>query len=206
MHRIFSFLLAGILAFLLAGCSPAAALGGEARAMTRSFAYSAVPFAVSIRGQYAGMAETSGVRGNFSATVTYGTPDAEGGRDIRLTFTSPPTLAGLTVSTHYEGSAPGDNPERTVTLSYPSPYGTVTSETRGSCYDGLVRYAEALLPIGNVTGVSPMDKAGVNTVTRTSISGRQAVFTFSKDASLPLRVEVTDTYGTLSLTVAPLQE
>ena len=69
---------------------------------------------------------------------------------------------------------------------------------------GLLRFAEALLPIGDVTSVSPTAKDGTHTVARTMADGsREAVFLFSSEQALPLRVSVRSNGETLDLIITP---
>ena len=204
MRRFLLLLVSVLLCLSAVSCSYAAAPAGEARGAARRFAYAAAPFAATVRGHYTCAAGSSGADRTVTATVSFGAPDGGGGRELALTFSEPPALQGVTLRVTYEGVAPGDPPARTVTLTYPSLYGTVSASCEDGTYDGLLRVAEALLPTGDIADVSPVDRDGVCTVTRKDEGGRVAVFTFSKGRALPLRVQVTDRYGNLSLSVAPL--
>ena len=168
------------------------------------FAYADAPFTVSLRGTYT---PAGGEATKVAVAVVYG-PVAEGGppsaggmrRDLTLTFSEPTSLAGLTVTvTHDQGGT------RTVTLTYPSSYGTITASDPAA-FDGYLRFAEALLPAGDEINRSPLSPDGCFTVTRRRASdGREARFTFSttSDSPFPLVVRVTDPSGTLELTVTP---
>ena len=196
------------------------------------FAYAGGEFEVTVRGSFT-PAEIPGAEATapavpavpaatpreIAATVAFGTPvgDDPAVRDVTIVFTAPDTLAGATVTAVWkaaegrggEGTADGapasEEYTRTVTFSFPSPYGTPAVTATDGALDGLLRFAEALLPLGDVTDITPTDGAGVCTVTRRSADGeRVAVFTFSEERALPLRVHVSDPAGVIDLSVSPV--
>lgn len=192
MHR-FSFarilvpLLTLVLVLLLPSC-----------AAQDPFAYAQNSFSVSVRGSYTPAGSTN--PRPFAATVTIG-PPVDGDpirRDLTVTFTAPDALTGLTVTASLPPDGAGG---RTVTFLYPSAYGDIRATAVGEEFDGFLRFAEALLPLGDVVEVSPVARDGSYTVTRRS-DGREAVFTFA-EGSLPLRVTVTTPAEVLTLTVSP---
>ena len=185
--RIF-FMILLILALSCPACAPARPKD--------PFAYAKEPFAASVRGSYTPAGEDT--PRSFAAVITAGAPaeDDPTHRDLTVTCTSPDTLAGVTVSAvHRDGT-------RTVTFSYPSDYGRIQVTAKSTELDGFLRFAEALLPVGDVAEVSPKAADGSYTVTRRS-PDRETVFTFSEDRDVPLRVTVTTPAESLSLTVTP---
>ena len=173
----------------------AALCGCTSTVATDPFAYAAAPFTASLRGTYT---PTEGNSIPVSVVVTYGPPDAGNSkRDLTLVFSEPPSAAGLTVTAVCAADG-----TRTVTLTYPTGYGTVTAQDP-SAFDGYLRLAEALLPLGDEAGRSPRSSEGSFQVTlRRTSDGREAHFTFSLDSPLPLKVRVTDPAGSLELTVS----
>ena len=165
------------------------------------FAYAQTAFSVSVRGTYTPAG--SDTPRPFAAAVTVGAP--LGGdpvvRDLTVAFTEPAPLAGLTVTARVVPS-PDGAPERTVTLLYPSDYGTIQSTAAGGEFNGFLRFAEALLPPGDVAEISPIAPDGSYTVIRRA-DGREAVFVFTEEGTLPLRVTVTTPAEVLTLTVTP---
>ena len=90
-----------------------------------------------------------------------------------------------------------------MTFSYPSEYGEVRFTATGTELDGLLRFAEALLPSGDVTERSPTAEDGSYTITRrTADGGREAVFVFAEGEHFPTKVTLTDGRGRVELTVA----
>ncbi len=189
-------------ALFLSGCSPTG--------VTDDFAYSDTAFSATIQGTltrlspdgYRGGATLTGdaltgVAQSLEATVTVGAPGGGGARDLIVTFTSPPALAGLTVAlTHSADSA-----TRVVTLTRTAPGGTIILDDRSApgTYDALLRFAEILLPVGDITATSPT-QAGCHTVTRRS-SGAEIVYTFEEGTLLPLAVRSETAYERLDLRV-----
>ena len=187
MRSFFLCLIACLLLISFPACSPSA--------QRNPFAYAEGGFSVSVRGTYSPAGETA--PRPFAAQITVGVP--VGGdltlRDLTVTFTAPPTLAGVTVSAvHANGT-------RTVTFSYASDYGNVELPTKSEAFDGFLRFAEALLPLGDVVDISPVTD-GSYTVTRKG-EGREAVFTFAEGQVFPLRVAVTSSEEVLTFTVTP---
>ena len=89
-----------------------------------------------------------------------------------------------------------------MVFTYPSDYGEITVTAKGNEFDGLLRFAEALLPVGDVTAISPVGEDGSFTVTRKTADGtREAVFTFAERTAFPTRVTLTDGQGRVELTV-----
>lgn len=191
-------LLSCLLAFCLLICSSACV-----PAQGDPFAYAAAPFSVTVEGTYLPVNDEGGTPRPVAATVTAGAP--VGGdptlRNLTVTFTSPDTLAGATVTATPSPAADGGY-ARAVTFSYPSEYGEVGFTATGEELDGLLRFAEALLPIGDVTERSPTAEDGSYTVTRkTADGGREAVFVFAAGETFPRRVTLTDGKGGVELMV-----
>ena len=134
-----------------------------------------------------------------TATVTVSLPDERGVRATSVSFTSPPTLAGVTISRSYAEDAATGGYTPTVTVSRVLADGQIlrVTDTEGT-FDGLLRLADAWLPQGDVTDVSPVTD-GARTVTVVAPDGGAAVFTFSENEKNPLRVRVTDPWGELEL-------
>ncbi len=167
------------------------------------FAYAAAPFTATVRGTYT---PSDGAPRPIAAEITVGAPfvgDTSAARPLSITFTAPTALAGITVTAAYKADTAG-NPLRTVTFTYPSPYGEVKTSSDGRGVNGFLRFAEALLPIGDVVSVSPTAEDGTHTVTRTTADGaREAVFLFSAEQAPPLRVRVRDEGEVLELVITP---
>ncbi|MBO5510675.1 MAG: hypothetical protein J6B24_02985 [Clostridia bacterium] len=185
-YRLFPCLIA--LLFCLSACSPAP---GD------PFAYAAAPFSISVEGTYLPANDPHGAPRPFAATVTAGVPI--GGdpalRDLTVTFTAPPSLCGVTVTATLSPAADG-TVGRSVVFAYPSDYGEIKVTAKGSEFDGLLRFAEALLPIGDAVEVSPVGEDGSFTVTRRGGDGtREANFTFAEGKTFPMRVILTDERG-----------
>lgn len=186
----------------LSGCSPAVSRD--------DFAYADAPFSLSVEGTYLPAADYDGIPRPISATVTAGTP-LNGDptlRDLTVTFTAPATLAGVTVTALVPPSPDDQHPNstvaRTVTFSYPSDYGRIEVTAVGDEFKGFLRFAEALLPMGDTVAVSPVGEDGGYTVTRrTGDGGREAEFGFVADGEYPQKVKVTDALGSMELTVTP---
>ena len=163
------------------------------------FAYAAAPFSVTVEGTYLPTSDEGGTPRPFTAQITVGAP--VGGdptlRDLTVTFTSPDTLAGLTVTAALS-TAPEGTVTRTVSFTYPSDYGQVSFTAENGELDGLLRYAEAWLPIGDVAGISPQDENGGYTIVRRT-GEREAVFTFAEGQALPVGVRLTDGRGVVEM-------
>ena len=191
-------LLSCLLAFCLLICSTACV-----PAQVDPFAYAASPFSVTVEGTYLPASDEGGTPRPFAARVTVGAP-MNGDptlRDMTITFTSPDTLAGATVTATLSPVTDGGY-ARAVTFAYPSDYGEVRFTATGEELDGLLRFAEALLPMGDVTERSPTDEDGSYTVTRKTADGtREAVFVFAEGEAFPRRVTLTDRRGRVELTV-----
>ena len=191
-------LLSCLLFFCLLLCSTACV-----PAQGDPFAYAASPFSVTVEGTYLPANDPSGAPRPFAARITVGAP-MNGDltlRDLSVTFTSPDTLAGATVTATLSPVADGGY-SRAVTFSYPSDYGEIQVIAKGREFDGFLRFAEALLPLGDVTERSPTAEDGSYTVTRkTADGGREAVFVFAEGEKIPRRVTLTDRRGRVELTV-----
>ena len=194
MRLLLSCLLVFCLLFCSTACSPAQ---GD------PFAYAAVPFSVTVEGTYLPANDEDGTPRPFTARVTVGAP-MNGDltlRDLSVTFTSPDTLAGVTVTATPSPATDGGY-ARAVTFSYPSDYGEIQVIAKGREFDGFLRFAEALLPLGDVTERSPTAEDGSYTVTRkTTDGGREAIFVFAEGEAFPRRVTLTDRRGSMELTV-----
>ena len=191
-------LLSCLLVFCLLFCSTACV-----PAQGDPFAYAAAPFSVTVEGTYLPANDPSGAPRPFAARITVGAP-MNGDptlRDMTVTFTSPDTLAGATVTATPSPATDGGY-DRAVTFSYPSDYGEIQVIAKGREFDGFLRFAEALLPLGDVTERSPTAEDGSYTVTRKTADGtREAVFVFAEGAGFPRRVTLTDGKGWVELTV-----
>ncbi len=164
------------------------------------FAYAGEAFSVVVRGTYTPTGDTASR--SFSARISAGAPmnGDPTRRDLSVTFTSPATLAGVTVTAALTPASDGTY-KRSVVFTYPSDYGKVEIPAKGEEFDGFLRFAEALLPLGDVADVSPVTD-GSYTVTRKG-EGREAVFTFAEGQASPLLVTVTTPAETLTVTVTP---
>lgn len=187
--RLFpAFLLILCLVFCSTACTPAP---GD------PFAYAAAPFSVSVEGIYLPANDGDGTPRPFAATVTAGAPIGSDPalRELTVTFTAPPSLRGVTVTAALSPAADG-TVGRSVVFTYPSDYGEITVTAKGTEFDGLLRFAESLLPIGDAVEVSPVDEDGSFTVTRRGGDGtREAIFTFAEGKTFPTRVILTDERG-----------
>ena len=179
------------LLFSLPACTPTAPRD--------PFAYAAAPFSLSVEGTYLPVNDSDGVPRPFAAQITAGAP--VGGdptlRDLTVTFTAPDTLAGLTVTATLS-PAPEGTVTRTVTFTYPSDYGQVAFTAEGGELDGLLRFAEGWLPVGDVAGISPKDENGEYTIVRRT-GEREAVFSFAEGQELPVGVRLTDGRGVVEM-------
>ena len=189
-------LLSCLLAFCLLICSFACT-----PAQGDPFAYAAAPFSVTVEGTYLPANDPNGTPRPFTARITVGA--FVGGdpalRDMTVSFTSPDTLAGVTVTATLSPATDGGY-DRAVTFSYPSDYGEIQVIAKGKEFDGFLRFAEALLPLGDVTERSPAAEDGSYTVTRkTADGGREAVFVFAEGETFPRRVTLTDRWGRVEL-------
>lgn len=195
MRALRALLLALIPMFFLLACSPVPPKD--------DFAYANAPFTARVRGTYT---PEDGVPRPITAQITVGellereNPFA---RSITIVFTAPETLAGITAEAVCETDS-GGSTRHTVTFTYSSPYGDMKVSSASEGMAGILRFAEALLPVGDVTSVSPTAKDGTHTVTRATADGaREAVFLFSLEQELPLRVSVRSKGETLDLVITP---
>ena len=194
MRLLLSCLLVFCLLFCYTACSPAQ---GD------PFAYAAAPFSVSVEGTYLPASDEGGTPRPFAARITVGAPMTGDLtlRDLSVTFTSPDTLAGVTVTATPSPATDGGY-ARAVTFSYPSDYGEIQVIAKGREFDGFLRFAEALLPLGDVTERSPTAEDGSYTVARrTEDGGREAVFAFAEGTAFPTKVILTDRRGRVEATV-----
>ncbi|MBR5123879.1 MAG: hypothetical protein IKU90_02015 [Clostridia bacterium] len=191
MRVFFACLTAVCLLFLLSSCTPPAPRD--------PFAYAAAPFSLTVEGTYLPAGDAEGTPRPFAARISAGAP-VDGDptlRDLTVTFTAPDTLAGLTVIATLS-PAPEGTVTRRVTFTYPSDYGQVSFTAEGGELDGFLRYAEAWLPIGDVTAVSPKAPDGSHTVT-SQTAEREAVFTFVEGEAFPVAVRLTDGRGVVEM-------
>ena len=170
---------------------------GAAQPRSGDFDYADGAFSAVLRGTYT---PSDGVLRPVTAEVTVGAPAREGApRNLRITFSQPPALAGVTVS----AAADGATGERVVTFTAVSPHGTVTAVGAGGEYDGLLRFAEALIPAGDVVSVSPVEEDGTHTVTRRTAEGDgETVYRFGAGGGLPLQVTARTGEEILELAVS----
>lgn len=188
------FLCLTVFLFCLSACSPAP---------VDPFAYAAAPFSVSLEGTYLPANDPEGTPRPVAARITAGAP--VGGnpalRDLTVTFTAPPSLRGVTVTAALSPASDGSY-TRTVTFAYPSDYGEIKATATETEFGGLLRFAEALLPIGDVAEVSPVAEDGSYTVTRRRADGtREAVFTFAAGTAFPTGVTLTDERGQVKMRI-----
>lgn len=194
MRLFFVCLLTVCLLFCFTACTPAP---------QDPFAYAAEAFSVTVRGTYTPAKEAA--PRPFTAQVTAGPPlgNHPADRDLAVVFSSPPSLKGVTVTatlTH----EPDGTYQRSVVFTYPSDYGNIEIPAKGEEFDGLLRFAEALLPVGDITDISPVAEDGTHTVTRATADGtRAAVFLFSSGQTLPLKVTVQQGDTAIEFTVTP---
>ncbi len=127
------------------------------------------------------------------AAVTTAAPNEGGGRVVSVTFSSPPVLAGVTVSRACTENGATVTVSRTLTDGK-----TVRVDHCEGQFDGLLRLAEGWLPQGDVVDVSPVTD-GARAVTVSSPDGGKAVYTFSESEKIPLRVALSDAWGEVEL-------
>ena len=191
MRSILAFSLILCLLFSLSACSPAVPRD--------PFAYAAAPFSLFVEGTYDLSDGGETPPRPFSAEISFGAP--VGGdptvRDLTVTFASPDTLAGVTVKATLSPAAEGAV-TRTVTFTYPSAYGIVELDSTNNGQDGLLRYAEAWLPVGDVAEVFPKAPDGSHTITRRTAE-REAVFIFAEGHEFPVAVRLTDGRGVVEM-------
>ena len=190
MRLLLSCLLVFCLLFCSTACSPAQ---GD------PFAYAAAPFSLWVEGTYLPANDSDGTPRPFAAQITAGAP-VNGDptlRDLTVTFTAPDTLAGLTVTATLSPVADGTICRR-VACTYPSEYGDLSYSAAGEELDGLLRYAEAWLPTGDVAEVSPKTADGGYTVLRRA-GEWEAVFTLAEGQALPVGVRLTDGRGVVEM-------
>ncbi len=192
-----------LLAHLLVGLSVGVLLSScrEAPLRPSDFAYADSAFTAALRGTFT---PSDGLPRSVAAEISVGAPSEDGGaRDVTVSFTAPPALAGVTV----RGTATSDGGARAVTFTVDSPYGAVTAAAAHGEYDGFLRFAEALIPVGDVAEVSPTAEDGTHTVTRRSAEGDwEATYLFSDGGGLPLRVTVRRAGEVLELAVSDAGE
>lgn len=180
---------------LFSSCSAVPPTGAD------DFAYAAAPFSASIRGTYT---SADGVARPIAASVTVGTAAVLGDgstRPMTIAFTEPPALAGVTVTAAYIADGQG-RMTRSVTFSAPSAYGEVHTESQAGEFDGLLRFAEALLPHGDVISSTPVHEDGTHTVSRSTADGSRCEdYLFLEGRVLPLRVTVTTARESITLTI-----
>ena len=199
--RRFRFVSVILLALILSLCACAPTTPKD------PFIYAESPFSLFVEGTYLPANDIEGTPRLFTAQIKAGEP-VNGDptcRDLTVTFTSPDTLAGLTITASLtptsEGSHRSGTVTRVVTFTYPSEYGRIEFAAKADELDGFLRFAEALLPIGDVAEVSPKAADGNYTVTRRA-GEREAVFTFGEGKDHPVGVRLTDGRGTVELRVA----
>ncbi len=192
MRLFLSFFTAVCLFCSLVACSPASSRD--------PFAYAEAPFSLTVEGTYLPMSDPEGTPRPFAATITAGAP--VGGdptlRDLAVTFTAPDTLADVTVTL---SPAPDGTAQRSVVFSCSSDYGSIEVTAQGGEFDGFLRFAEALLPTGDVAEVSPKAADGSYTVIRRT-GEREVVFAFVEGNDFPVSVRLTDGRGVVEMNVS----
>ncbi len=196
--RLFRFwIVVVVLVMVLVGC------GVEKGRVGEVFSYAGEGFSVEVRGTavrlagdgYTGPAGVPGASGTgvaraFSARVEVGEPTESGARALSVTFTAPESLAGLAIVR----SAAGE-----ITLTRPSPYGEIV--LCGEAAASLLRFGDALLPVGDITATTPVQN-GAFTVIRTA-PDRTVTYTFSAEQALPAHILVETHAERLELTLLP---
>ena len=186
------------LLLLLSACSPAVPAD--------DFAYASHGFAASVRGSYT---PADGIPRPIAATVSWGEPSSDGEmthRPVILTFTQPPAMEGVSVTAAWSADGEG-NLTRTVTFSHSTPYGEVKTVTSDEELGGFLRFAEALLPRGGITDITPVAADGTHAVTRRTSDGEwEADYLFSDERALPLRVTVRSGQEIIELVVDAVEE
>ena len=182
---------------LLASCATTPPVGAD------DFAYAAAPFSATLRGTFT---PADGVARPIAATVTVGA--SSGGdapasaRPMRVSFTRPTSLAGVTVEAAYADDGQGGS-TCVVIFSHASAYGAVRTESDAGDFEGLLRFAQALLPQGDVVSVSPVNEDGTHTVTRRTAEGDgETVYRFGAGGGLPLQVTARTGEEILELAVS----
>lgn len=217
--RGLSLLVAIVMMLGLVSCAPARGDVGNAE---KAFSYASRPFTATLRITRTRSA-SDGYTGDLSlvgdpltdravtltATVSYAPPVSPAGAgDTTLTFTSPDSLAGMQVTRVPADPADGGQSQKkgqegdVVTLTLKTPYGTICAS--GEAYTPLLRYADAILPHGDILGISPTQD-GTYTVTRQSPSVGTITYTFTKDSDLPRIVEMVTNDETLRISVDEVQ-
>lgn len=163
------------------------------------FAYAEAPFSLWVEGTYLPANDPLGTPRPFVAEVRVGAPrnGDPTRRDLTVTFTSPASLAGVTVTATLSPTPEGGM-HRRVEMTYPSSYGTIRTTSTGEELNGFLRFAEGWLPLGDVAEASPKTADGSYTVTRRS-GDREMVFTFAAGRDLPVGVRLTDRYGVVDM-------
>jgi len=133
------------------------------------------------------------------AAVTVSAPDEEGRRAVSVVFSSPPALAGVTVSRTYTADAASGELTPTVTVSRALTDGqTLRVDDVEGRFDGLLRLSDGWIPQGDVVDVSPLSD-GARAVTVSAPDGGKAIYTFSEDEKIPLRVVWSAPWGEMEL-------
>lgn len=225
------------LAVILCACL---AGGGCAPLVRYDLSYAEGTFTVAVSGQMCrtipvevnsehAMTGVDGVGEPFAvaATVTFGPPadetgiiggaDGLQGRDVSVTFTAPPALAGITVVAATEPVTSSSDGHRVTTVRL----GDLTvSAPSGGAYDGLLVIARACLPVGDIVRVTPGGGTTANdtgnghgltvgegpTVT-VARAGEEQQLTFPADAgegATPCHIRYTHEAGWLDLRVVRL--
>lgn len=127
------------------------------------------------------------------AAVTVSLPNERGERAVSVTFSSPPALAGVTVSRDYTENGAAATVSRTLSDGQ-----TLRVTNTEGDFDGLLRLADAWLPQGDVVEVSSVTD-GARTVTVAAPDGTRATYTFATDEKLPLQVVVSDSWGEIEV-------
>ena len=194
-HKICLFLSSLLLVlFTWTGCSPQ---------RYPSLAYADSSFSVSVTGTlcrtssdgYTGPPAAVGdtythVPRHIEATIIVGPKNSEGNspRAITITFTTP--WDGLTIHRTTD-----ENRQPPVTVTYGD---TTFTDTEGK-WDDMFLVAEALLPTGDISSVSPTSD-GQTTITIVAPKIEQQL-TFSKASPLPTEVRYTHPQGYLYVTI-----
>ncbi len=193
------------------------------------FAYADSGFSATVEGTFTRLAPDGyggssalvgtslcGISQPVAAAVRVGPPMPDGDREMSITFTSPTALAGVTVSrkqtpiaAETAGSDMSQGNRWTVTMTRPVNGGILCVDDTAApgCLDGLLRFADALLPHGDVSAVSPVtngEQAITIIDTRTNADrGKTTVFFFTADRTLPTRVTAETPGERLELVIIP---
>ncbi len=144
----------------------------------------------------------TGIPQPFAATVVIGKPNTDGIRDMAVSFREPCSLAGLTVCLSHTATVDGQTTRR-ITAKRVDEAGEMVLGDSDS-FASYLRFASALLPIGDVEEISPTVD-GIHTVTRLADGEERALYTFTEGQTLPSRIMIRTSREVLDLTISPIE-